>query len=317
MDSKTKSILIGIMMTAASAVGFGLLPFFTSYAKAAGFNTWDCLAGRYLGSAFFLALLIKLRGHSIRTDGRHILKLSLVGIFAFGITSAFLLLGYMHAPTGKVTAIHFLYPTIVMLLSAATGREKLKAVSIAAAVVSLSGLLFISIPGGSGSMDGLGVLFSAASSVTFAIYVLALASHDFTELDNSVLVFYLSLSSGLFFLTIALVTAAASGHAAISLSVVPPMLGMVLLASAMPASLFSLGTRRLGPTASSILSMLEPVTAAVVGAVFLGETMSGSFAIGLILILIASTAISLSKMHSPSIHQHGAKIRREHLHSGN
>lgn len=166
-------------------------------------------------------------------------------------------------------------------------------------------------------MDGLGVLFSAASSVTFAIYVLSLASHDFTELDNSVLVFYLSLSSGLFFLTIALVTAAASGHAAISLSVVPPMLGMVILASAMPASLFSLGTRRLGPTASSILSMLEPVTAAVVGAVFLGEAISGSFAIGLILILIASTAISLSKMHSPSIHQHGAKIRREHLHSGN
>ena len=297
-NSRTRNILTGIILTALSAIGFGLLPFFTFHAKAAGMNTWDCLAGRYLGSSLVMLAIIKAEGHSLSIKRRTAVHVSAIGVFAFGITSAFLLLGYTHAPTGKVTAIHFLYPAIVMLISIMLRKEKLRIVSVFATAASLAGLMLITLPSGSGRMDTLGFIFSACSSVTFAAYVLSLDTPELKALDNSVLVFYLSLSSGCFFLLIAVITAMIQGHPAISREAFLPMLGMVLISSAMPASFFSLGTRKLGAPVSSILSMFEPVTAAIVGTLFLNEEMSSSFALGLILIIAAATSISLSKMHS-------------------
>ncbi len=296
--SRSETILTGIILTTLSAIGFGLLPFFTYHAKASGMNTWDCLAGRYLGSSLMMLAIIKVKGHRLAIERKTAIRVSAAGIFAFGMTSAFLLMGYTHAPTGKVTAIHFLYPAIVMLISIALGKEKLRMVSIFATAASLAGLMLITLPSGTERMDTLGFIFSACSSVTFAIYALSLDTHLMKALDNSVLVFYLSLSSGFFFLLIAVLTAMLNGHPAISAEAFMPMLGMVLVSSAMPASFFSLGTRKLGAPVSSILSMFEPVTAAVTGALFLGEKMSSSFALGLALIIAASTSISLSKMHA-------------------
>ena len=296
--NNNKQVFSGILLTAASAIGFGLLPFFTSFAKNAGMNTWDCLAGRYLGSALVMLLIIRGHRQSLEVAKEAAIKIIIIGIFAFGITSAFLLLGYMHAPTGKVTAIHFLYPSIVMLFSIAAKKEKATIFSIIATIISLIALFMITAPSSaSEKMDAFGFLFSACSSISFAAYVLSLDTPLIKSINNNVLVFYLSLSSGLFFLAAAVICASVSVHPPITSSAILPMLGMITLSSALPACFFSLGTRKLGAPASSILSMLEPVTAAIFGAIFLDEALSGMFVIGLVLIIAAGACISFSRMH--------------------
>jgi drug/metabolite transporter (DMT)-like permease len=53
--------------------------------------------------------------------------------------------------------------------------------------------------------------------------------------------------------------------------------------------------RRIGPTLTSILGALQPVTAVILGAIFLDEHLSLESIAGIVLILIAVTIIVLKQ----------------------
>ena len=53
------------------------------------------------------------------------------------------------------------------------------------------------------------------------------------------------------------------------------------------------GVRRIGPTMTSVLGALQPVTAVILGVLFLGEHLYTRSLIGIIIILIAVTIIVL------------------------
>ncbi len=285
----------GIAFVILSAIGFGLLPLFNKTGEAAGLTTWDRLTIRFLGSAVVLFIFLLICRRSIRLPkGLH--PRMIFTSAAFGATSALLFFAYSYAPTGLVTVLHFLYPIVVVMLCAVTGREKATKLTVCCALVSLAGLVIISEPWKTNSASPLGIILALLSALTFALYVMELNQRDIKSLDNTVLVFWLGFYAGLAFLTISVVEALVKGHAPIDpTQAVITSLGLIIVCTIGGAALFSLGNRLVGGTTASILSMFEPVTAVVVGWLALKEVLSPSFLGGALLVLAATVTISISK----------------------
>ena len=73
------------------------------------------------------------------------------------------------------------------------------------------------------------------------------------------------------------------------------ILGIALLGTAVSNITLVAAIKRIGPTLSAILGALEPLTAVVIGVLALSEAFTLRTAAGIILIIIAVTAVVLSE----------------------
>ncbi len=118
-------------------------------------------------------------------------------------------------------------------------------------------------------------------------------------MDNLKLTLYVLLSSAGFFLINASfnggVQAIPSGSALVNL----------LLLAFLPTLVSNLALVRaiksIGSTLTSVLGAMEPLTAIVIGVVVFGETISGTMALGILLIIAAVTIIVLSPLLDKNI----------------
>ncbi len=288
----------GIAASVLSAIGFGLLPTLNAGGEAAGLDTWDRIAIRFFGTAMILIPVLLLRKQNPKLPKGLWLRMFLLSVFAFGLTSVLLFFGYRHAPTGLVTVLHFNYPLIVMLMCAATGTEKLSPSIVAAAGASILGLTIIIEPWHTGMAPAQGIFLALASAVTFACYVMSLNRPEIKRLDNTVLIFWLSFFSGSVALGYVVVrTIVEGGHPPVDIpSAMLPVLGLIVCSTIGAASLFSIGNRLVGGTPASILSMCEPVTAVLLGWLVLGEQLRTTFLFGAVLVLASATMISVVRI---------------------
>lgn len=289
--------LTGAVSVAASAVCFGLLGLFNRIASEAGFTVWDRLAIRYIGLALLLLplLIIKKQSLSIpKGAGKKLLFTSLVG---FGLTGAFLFLGFSYTSTGLVTVLHFAYPVVVMVASVALRRERVYKASVISMSIALIGLLLIIAPWKAASIHPAGVIFAIASACTFACYVLMLGDSQLKTMNNMVLLFWLAFFCSIAFLLVDLGILLIAGHGPVDLkSSLPGLLGLVALSSACAFWLFSYGTRKIGGITASVISTIEPMTSVCIGWLILNETVTWSFFVGATLVLAAAAGLSFFRL---------------------
>jgi len=73
----------------------------------------------------------------------------------------------------------------------------------------------------------------------------------------------------------------------------PLFVGLGVLGAGLSFVLYIIGLNRTAPTLASIVAMVEPVTAALFGVVVLNEQLAGPQILGMVLILVTVTALSL------------------------
>jgi len=81
--------------------------------------------------------------------------------------------------------------------------------------------------------------------------------------------------------------------AAINSADLPLFAGIGVLGAGLSFVFYVIGLREVAPAIASIVAMVEPVTASLFGVVILNESLAGSQVIGMALILVAVTALSL------------------------
>jgi drug/metabolite transporter (DMT)-like permease len=278
---------LGYIAIIISAICYGCNPLFSAMGTELGFSVPWQLAIRFLGTSLPIGMYLIVRKRPLLLPWKTLWRILLSGIGTFGMTSVLLYESYRFAPSGIDTTIHFLYPVFVMVLSVLMGREKPQWRLVVAVVIALVALLCIIQPWTVRGARGEGVLLALASSLTFSCYVLFLGRNDIRKVDASVLVFWLCLSAGLFCLVLAM---AVDGPLAKSSVAMTPanfwfLLLQPLVTSVAASTLFAFGAQRIGGTRASILSMFEPATAVVVGALVLGESLSSWFGMGFLLLL--------------------------------
>lgn len=285
----------GIYYAAISSMSFGFSPLFSLGLIAAGLSDFDILSYRWLIAALVLMTYAFCKKKSLRLNSfDEFWKVILLSALR-SITSVTLLLGYVNISSGIASTINFMYPVIVticMMLFFGEKRSKIDFVAIAASIFGV----YLLASGNSIIVEGgntkLGLACSLISAISFAAYYIVLKQVKADKIEVVKLTTWIMMLSAFYFIICAFMF---NGR----LTMVTDMkswaeiLGLGLWATMVSNITGVKGIRRIGPTMTSVLGALQPVTAVILGVLFLGEHLYTRSLIGITIILIAVTIIVL------------------------
>ena len=282
------SRLIGMMLVALSAAGFGTLPLFGRYAYADDMDALTILFFRFsLAASLMLALLILRREHLPR--GAALLRL--IGMGALGyVGQAFAYLTALkYASAGLVALLLYLYPVFVALLAALVLHEPLTGVKGLALGLALVGTALTVGPAGG---QALGTLLAVAAAAIYSVYIIVgthVMKHVSAVQSSAVIFAAAGVTSGVLMVVNGpRLPATGAGWTAIT--------SIVLIATVLPVVAFLSGLERIGPTNAAMLSTLEPVVTVLLATWWLNETLKPVTWLGGGLILIAVLLLTHSEL---------------------
>ena len=152
--------------------------------------------------------------------------------------------------------------------------------------VGVAGAVLLSIKGGGGFIDWKGILLVVASGLCYTLFIVIVnQSRQIKALPNLTLTFYCFLVGSVMLFCL-------SGFG-MSLNPVPDtvswlnVLGLAILPTAIATITLAAATKAVGATKTSILGILEPLTAIFIGTLVFHEAFTLNVALGVALILFA------------------------------
>ena len=283
----------GVLFTGLSALLFGLAPVLSSKTYQMGSNAFTLTFYREAMVLPLLLAVLLLRRVSLRVTWRQLAVFVLVGLFGRGATTLMLNIAYNYIGVGAATTLHFMYPVFVALLCRFLFRERLGRVRLIALVLASAGVvLFLELGQGSGSA-ALGTILAMGSGVTYASFMVAMDKTFLRQLDPFLVIFYTAGAVALGMLCIDL----PFGQIVFAL---PPKAMLYNFLVAVASSFFAvillqMGVRYLSATTAAVFSLFEPVSCALAGAAWLGESFTLRKFLGSVVILGAAGLLACAK----------------------
>ena len=295
-ERKKRRITInGLFYAAISSMSFGFSPLFSLGLIAAGLSDFDILSYRWFIAGLVLMIYAFFKKKSLRLNSfGEVWKVILLSILR-AITSVTLLLGYVNISSGIASTINFMYPVIVTICMMLFFGEKRSKIDFLAIAVSIFGVYLLA-SGDSIMVEGgntvLGLACSLISAVSFAAYYILMKQVKADKIEVVKFTTWIMMLSAFYFIICAIIF---NGR----LTLVTDMkswiniLGLGLWATMVSNITGVKGIRRIGPTMTSVLGALQPVTAVILGVLFLGEHLYTRSLIGIMIIIAAVTIIVL------------------------
>jgi drug/metabolite transporter (DMT)-like permease len=253
-----------------------------------------------LGAATLAALLALLhaRGRD-RVRWRALPPRTLAALVLAGCSSLVLNLAIFSAFQRTSIAVALLglytYPALVAGAAVVLGEERLTPLRGAALVLALAGMVVIVAGGeGGGDFDAVGFALALVAAAMQAVYIL-LGRRGFRAIPSEEATFGAIGTMAIGFMLVVLVSGsgADAGLPFREPEVVPVLLWSGIAGGAVPATLFLLAIRSIGPTRTSIIALLEPVAGALLAALFLAEPLGPVQLAGGALVLGAAALLQL------------------------
>lgn len=287
--SSTKA---GIALVILSAVSFGAMPLFARLAYGDGVTPIGLLFFRFSLAALIMIGIARLRGEAM-PRGKVLLGFAVMGGIGYVGQSLSFFTAITMANTGLVALLLYLYPAIVAILSALFRIERLTPIRIAAVILALVGTALTVGP----QTDGrpLGIVLGLAAAFICSAYIMAGTRllRDSAPISSSAVIMS---AAALVFGGLA---AARGVTLPSSLAGWVGVIGVAIVATVVAVTTFLVGLQVIGPTKASVLSTFEPVTAVVLGAVFLSEPVGVWTAVGGTLILGGPLMLVWSRKLAP------------------
>ena len=262
-----KSLLLCII----AAIGFGVAPTFIQLAIQSGVSQTSCV--------LFNNILLML--------------VCLMGACGMGFIVLLLSLSYQYIAVGTATVINFLYPPIVTVACAIFMHRRLGRSAYLAILLSILGLLFISVIGtGVSSFQPAGFILALASAFTYSFYIFGNEYFGIGEYPVWSAVFYMAAASACVFIVINAVTGQftlPAGGAAMGYA-----FGAAVITS-LSFLLLNIGIAGAGAAQASFATLIEPVASVICGVIVLNEKVTLFTIIGIVLILLS---VWVNSMHT-------------------
>ncbi|GCB35856.1 membrane protein [Bacteroides faecalis] len=276
----------GILYAAASSSTFGLAPFFSITLLLAGFSSFEVLSYRWGVAAITLTIIGMLSGCNFRLDRRDFIVVFCLSLFR-AATSFSLIVAYQNIASGVASTIHFMYPLAVALVMMFFFGEKKSIWVIIAVLMSLFGASMLS----SGELNvengntAIGLIWACVSVFSYAGYIIGVRKTRAVQINSTVLTCYVMGMGTIFYLI-------GAGCTSGLRMVTDGYTWLIILGLALPATAISNITlvqaiKYAGPTLTSILGAMEPLTAVVIGVLAFHELFTMNSAVGILLILLA------------------------------
>ena len=289
-EKKKRRITInGIFYAAISSMSFGFSPLFSLALIAAGLSNLDVLSYRWSVAAIVLVIYALSKKKSLRLNSfDEVWKIILLSALR-AITSITLLIGYANIASGIASTINFMYPVVVTLCMMIFFGEQKSWINIGAIGLSLLGVYLMASGDGlrvEGGDTALGLTCSLISALSFAAYYIVMKRAKADKIEVVKLTTWIMLMSAIYFIAANFMfngklTIVTDGKLWISI------LGLGLWATMVSNFTGVKAVRRIGPTLTSIMGALQPLTAVILGVAFLNEHLSVKTVIGIGLIMAA------------------------------
>lgn len=300
---------IGVGAAVVSAVCFGALGLFANFAYAAGWEVGGLLSMRFiLASLLFWGIMPFIRRkEQIRVSARMLLILAAMGVFGYAVMALLLFTAYQYVPLGVAVTVFYTYPLLVSLFSSLLSKKPLGKRKAAGLCLSLIGLVLMFGEQWAIGASIYGIILVLTCALVYTVFILV-SEKVMAATDSYVGSAYISLSAAV---TMS-VYAAAVGQwdAVITGGAAAPWLaaGALAVVSTYAAmTLFFVGVRRIGSALASSVSLIEPVAAAVMAVLFLGQHMTPIQLGGCVIVLAGVLAAYLTpkpKLSQPGVVTH-------------
>jgi drug/metabolite transporter (DMT)-like permease len=283
---------LGVLLAILSAASFGVMPVLTKVAYDDGASIAGVLSVRFTLAAVALLGLARLRAEPL-ARGRPLVVLLLLGAVGYVTESLCYFAALTRISAGLTALLLYLYPALVVLLTAAVARTAPGRRPLVCVAVATLGTALTIGPVGSGQVSG--VVLGLAAALTYAVYIVVSGR---------------SVAPGAPFATSAVVmggaaavydVGAATGHATLpsSAGAWTALLAVALLCTVVAVSTFFAALQRLGPSDLAVLSTIEPLVSVTVGALALGESLGAVQLAGGVLVLGAVAVLARSPAAVP------------------
>jgi drug/metabolite transporter (DMT)-like permease len=266
-----------------SATGFGAIPILTALAEQSGASLLNALSWRYLIGTVMLALLAGSL-QSLRAPVRRLLPVILLAGGAQAFIAYVSLSALDYIPAAPLSFLFYTYPAWVTVLEAVRGAERLTLTRVVALLLSLAGITVMIGTPAVGSLHPVGVMLALVSALAYAMYI-PLIGHYQETLSESIAAVYAALGAGVLLVLLDVFTNRAT--LALQVNAWLAIAAMALWSTAVAFIAFLRGLRVLGPVRTAIISTVEPFWTALLGALILGQAMTGGTMLGGLLIAAA------------------------------
>lgn len=294
-DAATRRDLFGGALAAAASLQFGVIVVVGKRVLERGMTVESMLAFRFSIAASLLVLvLVALRRPVLAAPGERSGTAALA-VFGYGVEATFFFTAARHGTAAAVTLLFFTYPVFVTLGAWFFGRRSPARLTVAALVLAVVGAGIVAGTGAGLSIDSTGVVFALAAALTYSAYLLgADAVLRRTPPLTSAMWISAGASIGLF------VFSSVSGRYTSPTSAADWWSLLVMGAASAGAFVCLMGAlQRIGAVRTAIVSATEPLSAALLGYLFLDEAVDAGTAIGGGLILVAAVMASLARAAMP------------------
>ena len=303
-EKKKRRITInGIFYAVISSMSFGFSPLFSLALIAAGLSDFDILSYRWLIAGIVLMIYALFKRKSLRLNSfDEAWKIILLSALR-ALTSVTLLLGYVNISSGIASTINFMYPVIVTLCMVIFFGEKRSMIDYLAIGASIFGVYLLA-SGDSIMVEGgntrLGLACSLISAFSFAAYYIVMKQVKADKIEVVKFTTWIMMLSAVYFIIGAFIF---NGRLTIvtDLKSWMSILGLGLWSTMISNITGVKGVRRIGPTMTSILGAVQPLTAVILGVLFLNEHLYTRSLIGCTIILVAVTIIVLHQKNRKHI----------------
>lgn len=298
-DAGRRSDLIGGALAAAASLQFGLIVVLGKRVLERGMTPESMLAFRFGAAAtLLLVALLFLRRPLLAMPGERA-GLAVLAVFGYAIEATFFFTAVQHGTAAAVTLLFFTYPVFVTVGSWVLGGGVPARLTLLALLCALTGAIIVVGTGAGLAIETAGVVFALAAAVIYSGY---LVGSDVVLRRTSPLTSAMWVSGGA---SVGLfVFATVSGRYTWPTVAADwwPLLAMgVATAGAFVCLLGAL--QRIGAVRTAIVSATEPLSAAFLGWVVLGESVSIGTAVGGALILLAAVIASVARAATPQEQQ--------------
>ncbi len=274
----TISRRVAIALVLLSALGFGSMAIFAKIAYASGLTPTMLLTLRFVLAVAMLAPVVWLRRLRI-PRGRTLAGFMLMGALYTAQSQSYFT-ALMHASSGLVGLLLYVYPVLVTVLAVAFGWEKLDRRTVALLALAITGMAVML--GGDLQGTPLGITLGLLAAGIYAVYIVI--GGRLTQGTDPLAA------------TLVVMTAAAIGNGSIAVaggaalpSDATTWLAILAIAFATVVAIacFLVGIKYVGPAQASIISTLEPVITLCLGIALLRESASAGQLAGGAMVLAA------------------------------
>lgn len=222
-------------------------------------------------------------------------KLPVSALF-YVATLVFLYESYRYIPTGIGVALQYTFPLFTMGFSVLFFGFRCNKQNISAMILSLVGAALLSSGTLTSGKAYIGIILGIGCAIAYACYFLWTEHQQLAAMDTTVYVTLKTCASAVLFFLYILVTK----QLTFSISL-QTFLGLTLsgVCTILASICLTLAIRHIGSVHTSILGAIEPIVCAVAGFFVLGEAISLKSGIGIVVVLIATVLVTLSKQKIP------------------